>query len=678
MYRFDNNKSIKNMKIHKNIFISLVAGSLTLASITSCSDFLDEELSTKQNTDYFDTNEGIESLMTGIYYNLRYHFSFEWGYSTTNYGTDEFIVGGDGANAMWNTYSSSLNSDVPEVNINTTHAYDIWDNMYTGIASANLLIQKCETKYTGSMTDEILGTAHFMRGFNYLKLLRQYGGVPLKLTPSTTVEREFVRSSAQEVTEQVLADLLEAYAKLPSTKSVEGKLTKSAAAHFLAKIYLWRASEINDSWNSGTKSSDLDNVIKYASEVISAHPLTANYSSLWAYTGPDGANEKLSEIVLAAQFTSADATQGSYGNQQHLYFPSIYRDLPGMARDISGGREYQRLRTTYYTYNVYNHETDSRLWKSFRTKLNCTQASVKGTNATYIAGDRGVMYILNKPGDTRFSEIWNKETVKDGETDKLVPTVFAIYPKGTDATSKPMETDTYVKYYAPLNKYSDGSRKTVSQESGYRDGILARSAEDYLFIAEAYIRKGEYGQAVSYLNQLRNRAQWKAGEDRAGYTDGGAAWNENALGWSVYTAVAGKGTFCDRNSYYESNNLQMGSLNAQASELSITDITSIGNLPKEDQDICSKLGYSSAYDVAMCFLLNEKTREMCGEFQRWEDLARTKTLVNRAKAFNKDAALNIQDYHMLRPIPQTYLDIIQKNGKALTAEEKKAEQNPGY
>ena len=48
------------------------------------------------------------------------------------------------------------------------------------------------------------------------------------------------------------------------------------------------------------------------------------------------------------------------------------------------------------------------------------------------------------------------------------------------------------------------------------------------------------------------------------------------------------------------------------------------------------------------------------------------------KPFNPDAAPNIQERHNLRPIPQTYLDAIQKDGHALTAEEKKAQQNPGY
>ena len=73
-------------------------------SLTSCSDFLDEELTTQQNTDYFNTPEGIDALEVSLYYNLRFHFSKEWATATTNYGTDEFRVGGDGSNASWNNY----------------------------------------------------------------------------------------------------------------------------------------------------------------------------------------------------------------------------------------------------------------------------------------------------------------------------------------------------------------------------------------------------------------------------------------------------------------------------------------------------------------------------------------------------------------------------------------------
>ena len=59
----------------------------------------------------------------------------------------------------------------------------------------------------------------------------------------------------------------------------------------------------------------------------------------------------------------------------YFYTTSQYRDLTGMFRDVPGGREYNRLRTTYYTIYQYDLVNDSRFWKSFRTKLNMNSTS---------------------------------------------------------------------------------------------------------------------------------------------------------------------------------------------------------------------------------------------------------------------------------------------------------------
>ena len=109
-------------------------------------------------------------------------------------------------------------------------------------------------------------------------------------------------------------------------------------------------------WNSNYVASDLDAVIQYGSEVVDAHPLCNDYVELWDYEQPNGANEKVSEVILAAQFSNDESTWGRYGNQMHLFYLAVYQgnDIGGCKRDISGGREFSYVSATEYTMQVMN------------------------------------------------------------------------------------------------------------------------------------------------------------------------------------------------------------------------------------------------------------------------------------------------------------------------------------
>jgi starch-binding outer membrane protein, SusD/RagB family len=56
------------------------------------------------------------------------------------------------------------------------------------------------------------------------------------------------------------------------------------------------------------------------------------------------------------------------------------------------------------------------------------------------------------------------------------------------------------------------------------------------------------------------------------------------------------------------------------------------------------------------FLMEERARELTGEQFRWLDLKRWGVLVQRVKQHNAQAAPNIKDFHVLRPIPQNQID----------------------
>ena len=712
----------------KYISKTLVCGALSMLALlgtTSCGeDFLKEDAGHKYTDALLEDEAGALKMAAGLYGNIRWHFGYEWAYGITLYGCDEFTNGADLTSEPWNTYDNRLNPQdctpaLGAANKNCPAVSALWDEMYYGISTANLVIAKAVNVSNEDSRNKAMGEAYFLRGYNYYRLFCQYGGVVLQLDPADgTVKKNFDRASEDETLAQIISDFENAYKMLPTDKwRGNGTWTKYTAAHFLAKALLYRQSERCASWASKyDKNSDLNRVVSLCDEVINACPLASDYWDLYAkWTGVDCKNEGLSEILMAAEHNEDNSTQGRFGNRTYNYFDPQFSNFSGgwvQRGQYIGGMDFQRCRPTEYTYSVFDNVNDARMWKTFKTvyglnhaqKTDAAIISENGITADQVPdlGDEGILFILNKKSDKRFDGEPYGTFGRGGVahsfvnplTGKWVPNAFPTFMNGK-----------YVLYnygvsgntatsnvFCGINKTADGSR-TGEKGDAHRDVIMARTGETYLVKAEAQVRLGQYAEALSTVNKLRARGQWKKGEDRSYYTDGSMAFlkadggdkdnstaaansvkkNKDKSGKILTNTEAYYASMTHTNSYYLSTGIDV---TTDASDLQIKSYT---QLPAEDEEILKTIGASGDYDRMLNFIMNERTRELLGEWNRWDELARTGLLVKRAKAFNPEAAPNVQDRHMYRPIPQKFIDTLQhEDGTNLSDAEKKAWQNPGY
>jgi hypothetical protein len=656
-------------KVFKNILGTAAIFSLLFS--LSCKKFIKEELVTTLTEDYYKTDAGLEDLVKSAYAPLQWKFTGEQSYAMYNFGTDEFREGDQFNNVRYNDYDPNLNSNDAFVN-------DLWINNYAGIRRCNQGIEMIAaydnpaSKVLATPAQKNLRIAELkaLRGYYYLQLVQQLGGVPLVTTVPASPQYEFPRASVAEVYNQIMSDFRAAGPFLPwrYTGSDRGRSTRAMAYHFLAKAYLTRGSAVSDA--RGQKPTDMDSVIVFADSVVrfSGHTLEADYGSLFNAAYPDGsipplgengsaplsskakidANNASNEIVFAAQFSSNLALAGT-NNQTHLFYPSAYdAGIPGMVRDFFNGRPFRRLRPTDYTIDVFDKINDSRFFKSFQTAFYRNVASNTGLDV-FTAANAPTPALVGKPrvgvGDTAALYIVNPANMPlltSTIASMRYYAVFARYKQTTPGGA--VSTDYSGNKYLSLIKFSDPIRLTTTNNEarGIRNGTLVRLADAYLMLAEAYGRKGDYATALTHVNTLRKRAAYKANESRSP---------------QIWQYMGGPNTLA----------------NTEATNTATMTLFTT-NAPSENYPST----VTSTTDRFIHFILNERTRELCGEFYRWEDLVRTETLFTRTKLFNPDISLSFAPFHKLRPIPYLQMIAQQINGKPMTPAEMQAYQNPGY
>ena len=165
----------------------------------------------------------------------------------------------------------------------------IWQSCYAGIEKANWVI----TKVPGASMDEtrkkqIIGEAYFLRAFYHWFLAKNFGDIPVKISPSySEADAVTAKSPRADVYKQIYADLDQALnAGLVSYPAVEkGRVGKEVVNALYAKAALY-----NEDWakaleqakiviNSGKYSllTDVRDVYKYDKEDA------ARVENMWAF-----------------------------------------------------------------------------------------------------------------------------------------------------------------------------------------------------------------------------------------------------------------------------------------------------------------------------------------------------------------------------------------------------------
>jgi starch-binding outer membrane protein, SusD/RagB family len=232
-----------------------------------------------------------------------------------NYYGRNFVMLVEYPTEMFTSRLSATNerSQPDNYSIPVSHSYvqSIWASAYDAINRANAVLDHVPSiNMDAKLRDRIVAEAKFLRALHYFNLVRLFGDVPLKLNETSGLDSLAVpRSPAADVYAQIVKDLQDAIAVLPSAKTYTGtdigRASKGAAKTLLAKVYLQRAGTGVGTAADWQASLDLSRQVKADGD----YSLVSDYKSLFDFIGGT-VKEQNSEVIFDIQNIRAPGLGG--------------------------------------------------------------------------------------------------------------------------------------------------------------------------------------------------------------------------------------------------------------------------------------------------------------------------------------------------------------------------------
>lgn len=376
-----------------------------------------------------------------------------------------------------------------------------WQYTYEGVARANLLLHNIDNV---DMSDELKakykGEAKFMRALYYFHLLDFYGGVPL-YDENTIVGDEYMemkkpRSTAEATRQFILDDLQEAINILPTKweQSEYGRATRGAAVALRGKVKLY-AKDYQGA------IADFEEIVKDPEGRGYGYELYPDYVKLFT---PEG--DTSNEMIFAIQNMGGTGTE--YGMPFGLYIGS---------RSSYGGGWNNCIPTDIFADMYENKDGTKFNWEEHISGFTTDKSIQKETFLAVLKSDGYVSEYPAKKALVR--QLYEN---RDPRMEQTLITPYSQFYGCNGTIPKMME---YV-----LAPGTNESRGQIRNNRGWYDylwrkfvpvgdmnGILTnrehvpinfpliRYADILLMLAECYNETNKQDEAVSLINQIRQR-----------------------------------------------------------------------------------------------------------------------------------------------------------------------------